>query len=197
MKLKKIMPKTREDYSENLESQYKRIERAHDRIVADFESTTFSKSSQERLDDIYDFFFNCYHLREWVQKDDKVDQSIKDNLPTFERHDSPVQFQICRDLCNKSKHAVLEQKPNDPNTKIVPYGGAVFKVSIKDIEEAQKRKETLHLKEEDNIFMGNYLVSFKGGQYDLKEVVQACMYVWKKFFEDNDLLLPKSTPYKN
>lgn len=189
------MAKSREEYSESLESQYRRMERAHDKIVSDFEGTTFSKSSQERLDDVYDFFFNCYHLREWIQEDDKVDQSIKDSLPTFEKHDSPVQFQMCRDLCNKSKHTVLKHKPNDPNTKIIPYGGAIFKASTKDIEEAQKRKETLHLKEEDGIFMGNYLVSFKGNQYDLKGVVQACMHVWKKFFEDNDMLLPKSTPH--
>lgn len=189
------MKKLRDDYSESLESQYRRMERAHNKIVSDFESTTFSKSSQERLDDVYDFFLTCYHLREWIQEDDKVNQSIKNNLPTFEKHDSPVQFQMCRDLCNKSKHAALKYKPNDPNTNIVPYGSAIFKASINDIEEAQKRKETLHLKEEDGIFMGNYLVSFKGNQYDLKGVIQGCMYIWKKFFEANELLLPKSTPY--
>ena len=189
------MTKTRKDYSEKLESQYRRMERAHDKIVADFESTTFSKSSQERLDDVYDFFLVCYHLREWINEDNKIDQSIKDNLPTFENHDSPVQFQMCRDLCNKSKHAVLKNKPNDPNTKIIPYGGAFFKVPTKEIQEAQDKKETLHIKDEDGIFMGNYLVSFKGDQYDLKGVVQACMHVWKDFFNKNDLLLPKSTPY--
>lgn len=189
------MTKSREEYSENLESQYRRMERAHDKIVADFESTTFSKSSQERLDDVYDFFFNCYHLREWIKEDDKVDQSTKDGLPTFEKRDSPVQFQMCRDLCNKSKHVVLKHKPNDPNIKIVPYGGSIFKASTIEIEEAQKRKETLHLKEEDGIFMGNYLVSFKGSQYDLKGVVQGCMHVWKEFFVKNNLLLPRSTPH--
>jgi hypothetical protein len=192
-----LMTKSREDYSESLESQYRRMERVHDKIIADFESTTFSKSSQERLDDVYDFLLTCYHLREWVREDGKVDKTIKDKLPTFENHNSPVQFQMCRDLCNKSKHAVLKYKPNDPDTKIVPYGGSIFKASTKEIKEAQKRKETLHLKEEEGIFMGNYLVTFKGNQYDLKGVVQGCMHVWKDFFEKNDLLLPKSTPYKS
>ena len=152
------MSKTREDYSEKLESQYRRMERIHDNIIADFESKTFSKSSEERLDDVYEFFFNCYHLREWIQEDNKVDQSTKDILPTFENQNSPIQLQMCRDLCNKSKHAVLKFKPNDPNTKIVPYGGALFKASTKEIDEAQKKNETVHLKAEDGIFMGNYLV---------------------------------------
>lgn len=190
------MTKSRKDYSENLENQFRRMERAQNRIISDFESSTFSKSSQERLDDVYDFFFNCYHLREWIREDDKVDKARKNILPSFEKHDSPVQLQICRDLCNKSKHAVLKHKPNDPNTKIIPLGGSIFKASSQEIKEAQKKRATLHLKEEDSIFLGNYLVVFKGNNYDLKGVIQACMHIWNRFFEDNDLLLPRSTPYK-
>ncbi len=194
------MPKTREEYSEELESQYRRMERAHDDIVKDLENTTHSKSSEEILDPIYTFFLTCYHLREHVQKDDKVSQEIKDKLPTFEKSDSPVQFLICRDLANKSKHASLEEtaryKPNDVNTKVDANGGAIFRVPIKEMEEAQKRKETIHLKAEDSIFIGRLTVLFNGARYDLKGLVQACMHVWKEFFKENDLLLPRSTPYK-
>lgn len=194
------MTKSREDYSESLESQYRRMERIHDKIITDFDNKVLSKNLEERLDNVYDFFLICYHLREWVQKDNKVDQTIKNKLPTFEKTDSLVQFQICRDLCNKSKHVTLNEtkwhKSNDINIKVIPYGGAIFKVSIKEIEEAQKKKETVHLKSEDNIFIGNYLVVFRRNQYDLKGVVQACMYVWKNFFEENELILPRSTPFK-
>lgn len=193
------MIKSREEYSENLESQYRRMERIYNKILGDFENKSFSKSSEERLDDVYDFFLVCYHLREWVQKDSKIAQTIKDVLPTFVGETSPIQFQMCRDLCNKSKHVTLEEtnryKPNDINTEIITYGGSIFSVPIKELGEAQKRKETIHLKKEDGIFVGNYAVSFKGKSYDLKGAVQSCMYVWKKFFEENDLLLPRGTPY--
>ncbi len=193
------MGKSREEYSEELESQYKRMERAHDDIVNEFESTSYSKSSEEILDAVYNFFLLCYHLREWVERDSKVSKEIKDELPTFEKYDSPVQFLMCRDLANKSKHATLEEtkkhKPNDVNTKIDSSGGAIFSVSKEELEEAGKRKETIHLKSEDAIFLGNLFVSFRGARYDLKGVVQGCMHVWKKFFKENDLLLPRSTPY--
>ncbi|KPJ57362.1 hypothetical protein AMJ49_02095 [Parcubacteria bacterium DG_74_2] len=191
------MAKTRDEYSENLENQYRRLERTYNEIINNFEGKSFSKSAEQRLDPIYDFFLACYHLREWIKKDNKVDQTIKDRLPTFEGESSPVHFQMCRDLCNKSKHAGLEEgyKPNDVNTKIVTYGGAIFQVSKKEMDEAHKKKETIHLKDEDGIFLGNYYVEFKGKKYDLKGVVQACMHVWKDFFEKNDLLLPRSTPY--
>ncbi|NQU83241.1 MAG: hypothetical protein HQ536_00870 [Parcubacteria group bacterium] len=189
------MIKSREEYSENLESQYRHMERAHDKIINDFEGKSFSKNSKERLDIVYDFFLVCYHLREWIKKDSKVDQAVKDNLPTFTGNNSSVQFQMCRDLCNKFKHVVLERAPNDENTEIITYGGSLVSVSGKELEEASKKKETIHLKEEDEIFLGNYLVSFRGKSYDLKGVVQSCMHVWKEFFKKNDLLLPRSTPY--
>lgn len=193
------MIKSREDYSEELEKQYQRMERAHNEIVNYFENPNRSKSAEEVLDPIYDFFLNCYHLREWVREDSKVDQKIKNILPTFEKNDSPVQFLICRDLCNKSKHVTLKEsknhKPNDVNTKIIPYGSSVFIAKGNELKKAQEEKETLHLKSGDEIFLGNFLVSFREEQYDLKGVVQACMHIWKEFFKNNELLLPRSTPY--
>lgn len=192
------MTKLREDYSEELASQYLRLERLHDKILENFESQKKSKNSEERLDDVYDFFTVCYHLREWIEKDKKVGQTIKDKLPTFTKEDSPVQFKMCRDLCNKSKHANLEEskkyKPNDVNTKIVTYGGSIFKVSTDELKEANEKGETIHLKKEGEIFLGNYAVSFLEKSYDLKGTVQACMHVWKTFFKENDLLLPRTTP---
>ncbi|GAF77067.1 unnamed protein product, partial [marine sediment metagenome] len=181
----KSMTKSREEYSENLESQYKRMERLYKKILNDFESEIKSKNSEEKLDAVYDFLLVCYHIREWINKDNKVVQTIKDSLPTFTGESSPVQFQMCRDLCNKSKHAKLEEtkryKPNDINTKIVTYGGSIFSVSKEELEKADKNKETIHLKPEDEIFLGNYFVSFRANSYDLKGVVQSCMYIWKKF----------------
>ena len=192
------MTKSREEYSENLESQYRRMERAYEKVLGDFESTSFSKSSEEKLDAVYDFFLICYHLREWINRDEKVSNEIKKYLPTFEKKDSPVQFQMCRDLCNKSKHVMLEKakRPNDAITKIISSGGAVFRVSKKELAEAHSKKETIHLKSEDAIFMGRFVVSFKGAFYELKGVVQGCMYVWKDFFKKNDLLLPRNTPFQ-
>lgn len=194
------MSKSRKDYSEKLEKQYRRMERLHNEIVQNFETTTKSKSSEELLDPVYDFFLVCYHLREWVKKDDKVSQKIKSKLPTFEKNDSTPQFLICRDLCNRSKHATLEEtkahKPNDINTKIIPFGGSIFFAKGDELNKAMEIKETLHLKPEDEIFMGNFLVPFRGIQYELKGVVQACMHVWKNFFEENKLLLPRTTRYE-
>jgi hypothetical protein len=193
------MSKTRDNYSEELNHYYQRMLRAHNEVLKDFQDETRSKSAEQMLDSVHDFFFFGYHLREWVQKDEKVPQEVKLKIPPFEGEGATVQFMMCRDLCNKSKHAVLQEtsryKPNDVNTKIHQYGGGVYKISIKELNETNQRGETLHAQDKDMIFLGNFLVIFRGKNYDLKGVVEGCMYYWQKFFEENDLLLPRSTPF--
>lgn len=190
----------REDYSEDLESQYKRLERKYSEVIKNFDKTIRSKSSQEMLDSTHDFFIICYHLREWVQKDNKVDEKIKLKLPSFEndniRSDHPlIGLQICRDLCNSFKHSKLDKKrrPNDINTKIVASGGSVFMVPIKELNKTNKAGKTMHMKEEDAIYLGDCVINFKNHQYDLLGVVESCMHFWKTFFNENNLLMPRST----
>ena len=196
------MSKTRNEYSENLESQYKRLERKYSEVIKNFSKNTFSKSSEETLDSVYDFFIICYHLRDWIKKDSKISEDIKNKLPSFEDNnikpnDLNISLLICRDLCNSFKHRELDDKrrPNDIDTKINKSGGALFKVSFHELESARKEKKTIHLKEEDAIYMGNFTIFFRDNYYELKSVVEYCMHFWKNFFKENNLLIPRSTPY--
>ena len=43
------------------------------------------------------------------------------------------------------------------NTKIIVHGETMFKVSLKELNN-KKKNETIHLKNEDGIFLGNYFV---------------------------------------
>jgi hypothetical protein len=188
----------REHYSEELESQYRRLERKYTEVIKNLDKTTRSKGSQEILDSTHDFFTICYHLREWVQKDEKVNRKIKSKLPLFENrtmqsNNLENSLLICRDLCNSFKHRKLDERgnPNDASTTINSVGGALFMVPIKELQDREKGK-TIHLKDEDSIFMGDFTVSFRNNQYDLGSVVKYCMHFWKTFFEENNLLMPRS-----
>jgi len=189
----------REDYSEELGSQYKRLKRKHSEVIKHLDKANRSKSSQEILDSAHDFFTICYHLREWVTKDNKIDEEIKLKLPSFESdnigHDHPqIGLQICRDLCNSFKHRELDKRknPNDINTKIIPVGGVIFNVPLKELNETNKAGKTVHLEEENAVYMGDFIIKFKNYQYDLLGVVKSCMHFWENFFEENDLLMPQS-----
>ncbi len=169
------------------------MERLYNIVKKSFDKKEFSKSSEEVLDPVYEFFKIAYHLREWVEKDDKISQVIKDKMPTFEKYDSRVGLKICRDLCNKSKHGELKNRfrPNDVNTKIKEVGGTVFSIHKDKLRNVRNNNKTIHLKKEDGIFMGNFIVEFAGKQYTLEGVVEECMFEWKKFFKDNSILMPR------
>lgn len=190
--------KKREDYSEELESQYRRLERKYTEVIKNLDKTTRSKGSQEILDSTHDFFTICYHLRDWVKNDEKVSEKIKSKIPLFEnRTIQPNNLEnsllICRDLCNSFKHRKLDKKrnPNDISTTINSVGGAIFMVPMKEIEASSKLGKTIHLKDGDSIYMGDFTVSFKENQYDLGSVIKYCMHFWKTFFVNNDLLMPR------
>ena len=173
------------------------MERAYDQAIRDLNDENRSKSSEELLDPIHEFLTICYHLREWVSKDSKVNIITRHNIPKFEGTGAPVCFLICRDLCNKSKHTKLtpERRPNDLYTRIERRGNSIFRIKKSELEDTQETKERIHLTERDEIFLGKFYIPFKGTNYDLEGVIRNCMYEWKQFFEKNDLLIPRRTPH--
>lgn len=194
--------KTREEYSEELESRYRILEKSYFEAKKSINRKIIAKNPHEILDPVYDFFVKCYHLREWTGKDLIVEQIIKDKRPSFVFKEPNLSFseiarQICRDLCNRIKHRQLDKKSNDRNTKIIFPGESVFIVPFDELSAANKDKKTLHLKEEDAKYLGDFLVSFKGNTYKLGPIIEECMECWKNYFETNDLLLPRATPYNH
>lgn len=194
------MTKTRDDYSEELESEYRRVERAYERVLVDFDGLSFSKSGEASLDSVFEFCQAAFHLREWVNLDPKVSKEIKEKVPVFidkglEPGDISICLPICKDLANLKKHRVFDPKckfkPNDLNIRIEPAGSAVFRASGKDVVTARASGSSVHLKNEDALFIGSIVITYKGHKYEARGTVECCMYHWKTFFTDNDLLMPR------
>jgi hypothetical protein len=61
------------------------------------------------VDDIYAFFLNCYHLKDWIKNDDSLSQSVRDQVEGFINKNKCLQ--ICADICNSTKHLKLNQAP--------------------------------------------------------------------------------------
>ena len=70
----------------------KRIE-THDRSPVDYD------------DDLWSFFQNCWHLKDWIKHDSKIPQASRDGIS----HDiwSSKHLLICADLANATKHLQL------------------------------------------------------------------------------------------
>ncbi len=63
------------------------------------------RGTLEYSDDIWAFFQNCWHMKDWIKNDPMLPNSVKDNIEReVENYDS---LMISADLTNRSKHLAL------------------------------------------------------------------------------------------
>lgn len=114
--------------------QYLRMKRSYRRL-ADYGSGRVLASSDEALDALYHFLQDAYHLKDWIandpipQEEGVHGQDVEDFITDSEN------LSLCADLCNGTKHFVLDEKrrrprTGDPLTTIVSQHTAVFPAPI-------------------------------------------------------------------
>ncbi len=81
------------------QDQRTRVGRWRKRLAAIRRGIPPDKSQAEALDDVYAFFMNCYHLRDWIIASGF---KTKDEVDDFVRADPDLAF--CRDICTGLKH---------------------------------------------------------------------------------------------
>ena len=89
--------------------QFKRVERYLEKIESqDRDSTAYD-------DDLWSFFQNCHHLKDWIINDQTVSDKIKGikggNIEDFVNKNEALR--ICADLANRSKHLRLDRVRDD------------------------------------------------------------------------------------
>lgn len=83
--------------------QFKRVERYLKKIEdQDRNSTAYD-------DDLWSFFQNCYHLKDWIKNDPDVADEIQRMVEKFVQDNE--ELRICADLANRSKHLKLDKPP--------------------------------------------------------------------------------------
>lgn len=94
-------------------TQWERVKRYYDRFRAINEGTSHGVSSEYYVDDIYAFFLNCYHLKDWIKNDDTASAAKRSGVEAYiNSHDC---LKVCADLCNGLKHLTLDRKPRSGN----------------------------------------------------------------------------------
>src|ERR1700734_285868 len=82
------------------ETQFKRMIRA----LAKLEKTNSDEDVE--FDDMYFFFQNCWHLKDWIANDDDLPQSTRYAIAQAAEKIESLKF--CADLANGSKHLKLK-----------------------------------------------------------------------------------------
>lgn len=80
--------------------QWKRLNRALKKI-----ENNRNRQLDEYEDDIWSFFQNCWHLKDWIKNDDTVHEKHRKSVEKdLKKIDSIL---MCADLANRSKHLKL------------------------------------------------------------------------------------------
>jgi hypothetical protein len=83
--------------------QLRRVERWQRRVLSALETSTNGLADLEAVDFLFTFFQSAYHLRDWIEKSSGATQAQLDDLMA----QTPA-LKLCRELCNASKHFVLD-----------------------------------------------------------------------------------------
>jgi hypothetical protein len=95
--------------------QFARVERFLARIDR-------QEASDEAADDLWCFFMNCWHLKDWIIHDPTIKipaERVKTDVDSYES------LRICADLANRTKHLVLT-RPAREDAKVVGRQVQVF-----------------------------------------------------------------------
>ena len=144
--------------------QFNRVKRWYQQFVLIDQGRPHDRPSDFYQDQVYAFFQNCYHLKDWIIKDTSVGPTKKDVEDFINCH---RELKLCADICNSSKHLVLDRLPRsneDPQ-----FGQRKFKVAV------GSGATTISVE---------YIIDASEGPYDAFKLATKCLELWEKFIRE-------------
>lgn len=142
------------------------------------------RGTLEYSDDIWAFFQNCWHLKDWIRNDPVLSYNIRNRIEKeTKKFDS---LMICADLTNRSKHSKLTQnvRKDAKITRIdFVYHAAPFIVCLKGEPDNLKPQETGDAKHPF------YIETNDGRKIDGLSVAIQAVDDWKKILQKFSLPL--------
>jgi len=94
--------------------QLDRVRRYYGRFKQINDGIEMTEPSENYVDDVYAFFQNCHHLKDWLKNDSEftnyTNRQIEDHVTN-----TPA-LAVCADLCNGRKHLCLNKGPRSGGT---------------------------------------------------------------------------------
>lgn len=148
--------------------QFARVKRYHERFREINEGKSHCLNSAYYEDDVYSFFINCHHLKDWIISDPAVTLSNQ-NVENWVKVNPALL--ICADMCNGAKH--LKRTPNRiVSGKVRSIDSKAYSVAIK---EGSTKPPTITIK----FFIDNF---------DAFKVATECILKWEEFFKKNAII---------
>jgi len=158
--------------------QFERVKRSLKKIE------TQDRDSIEYDDDIWHFFQDCHHLKDWIKNDSDVPKEIKGKEGEIVENyiNGNVELQICADLANRSKHLELIHKRVDAKVRrFTTYAPTII---ITD----PNGNELLNTGSDAQGKSEYWITNSKGTTYMALEVARKAVEAWNTFLSDNKLM---------
>jgi hypothetical protein len=148
--------------------QYDRMKRWYERFAAIDQGRPHDIASDNYLDEIYAFFLNCYHLKDWIKFDSAV--PFKDQQAVEGHISANRSLRLCADICNSLKHLRLKSNRSGESPA---FGKKHFALAL-----GSGRPPTVSLK---------YEVDTANGLEDAFKLATECVSAWDGFLSAHGL----------
>ena len=148
--------------AEKYEEQLARAKRYLERFSKINDGIPHTQESPNYDDDIYAFFQNCYHLKDWI----KNDPSCKKWTDVESFINLNEELKLCADICNGLKHLKLTSPRSTENP------------------EFSSRRISLNLGGTPVIAI-KYELTTNSGNIDAFELAKKCIPIWESYIANN------------
>jgi hypothetical protein len=149
--------------------QCDRMKRWYERFEAINQGRLHDTPSENYLDEIYAFFLNCYHLKDWIRYDSTVAAQIQQSVEPY--INSNRSLRLCADICNSLKHLHLTSSRSGESPS---FGKKRYALNL-----GPGLRPTISLK---------YEVDTNSGPEDAFSLATDCIAAWGAFLNANGLL---------
>jgi hypothetical protein len=149
------------------QEQYDRMKRWYARFATIDQGRPHDVPSDNYVDEIYAFFMNCHHLKDWIRHDSVVatpiQQGVEDHI------NANRSLKLCADICNSLKHLTLTSNRSRESPTF------------------SKREYRLTLGGDPPTIKVKYQVDTATGPIDAFQLAAECVDAWDAFLSSNGL----------
>ena len=154
--------------------QYDRMKRWYARFEAIDKGRQHDVASDNYVDEIYAFFLNCYHLKDWIKHDPAVLPIFVSDKAAAAAVEGAIKadrsLKLCADICNSLKHLRLTRPEKSGESPT--FGAKHFALSL------GSGPPTISLK---------YEVDTASGPEDAFQIAVECVKAWDRFLGTHGL----------
>jgi len=165
--------------SPKYQEQFERVKRWYEEIKKTDQGRPHDRSTDYYQDEVYAFFFNCYHLKDWIKNDKSVGAVAKKKVEDFINNSK--ELSLCADICNSSKHLVLTHPSR--SKKNPQFGKRKFYVQLQGFIGFNKRKSKQKLSGSEPTISIKYEINTSKGLVDAFELATKCLQKWEEFIK--------------